>query len=147
MLLYPGVMCKAQEELDNVVGRSRPPSFEDKTSLPYVYALVQEVLRWRPVTPLGAFTCFLSPDGSDSSPLSTHKAAPHRSTEVLCSLTARGAELTSAVYRTIGTKDSSSRREQSSSLTYGRSTATRTSFPTTMCSDPRGFLTRPMKMP
>ena len=83
MILYPDVMCKAQEELDNVVGRSRPPSFEDKTSLPYICAVVQEVLRWRPVAPLGVFTYFLSPDGSDSSQLSTHKAVPHRSTEVL----------------------------------------------------------------
>lgn len=86
MLLYPDVMRKAQDELDNVVGRSRPPSFEDKTGLPYIRAVVQEVLRWRPVVPLGALTCFLSSDGSDSSQLSTHKAVPHRSTEVLCPL-------------------------------------------------------------
>ena len=55
MLLYPDVMRKAQDELDTVVGRSRPPAFEDKKGLPYIRAIVQEVLRWRPVGPLGAF--------------------------------------------------------------------------------------------
>ena len=86
MLLYPDVMRKAQDELDNVVGRSRPPSFEDKSSLPYISAVVQEVLRWRPVVPLGEFTCFIVPDSANSNQLSIHKAVPHRSTEVLCPL-------------------------------------------------------------
>jgi cytochrome P450 len=53
MRLYPNVMKKAQAEIDAVVGRERLPSFEDRDQLPYVRAVVKEVLRWRPVAPLG----------------------------------------------------------------------------------------------
>ena len=53
MVLYPDVVRKAQEELDIVVGQDRLPELSDKTSLPYVCAVVKEVLRWYPVTPLG----------------------------------------------------------------------------------------------
>ena len=53
MVLYPDVVCKAQEELDIVVGQDRLPDFPDKDSLPYVCAIVKEVLRWYPLTPLG----------------------------------------------------------------------------------------------
>jgi hypothetical protein len=52
MVLYPEVMRKAQEELDRVVGQDRLPSFSDKPALPYICAVIQEVLRWAPVTPL-----------------------------------------------------------------------------------------------
>ncbi|KAI0820142.1 cytochrome P450 [Trametes gibbosa] len=52
MLLYPEVQRKAQAEVDRVVGRDRLPDFSDEPFLPYVSAIVKEVLRWRPVTPL-----------------------------------------------------------------------------------------------
>lgn len=39
------VLKKAQEELDRVVGRERLPNFNDRESLPYVNALVEEVYR------------------------------------------------------------------------------------------------------
>ena len=54
MVLYPDVMRKAQHELDTVVGGSRLPTFDDALNLPYVRAIVMEVLRWRPVGPLGS---------------------------------------------------------------------------------------------
>ncbi|KAH9964980.1 hypothetical protein BC827DRAFT_1153899 [Russula dissimulans] len=47
-------------ELDAVVGRTRLPSFADYAHLPYIHAMVKEVLRWRPADPV---------------------AFPHRSTE------------------------------------------------------------------
>ncbi|KAF7334612.1 hypothetical protein MVEN_02291300 [Mycena venus] len=53
MLLYPDTQKMAQLEIDSVVGRDRLPTFEDKPTLPYITALVNEVLRWRPVAPLG----------------------------------------------------------------------------------------------
>ena len=53
MTLYPEVMVKAQEQIDAVVGRDRVPSFADQERLPYVGAIVKEVLRWRPVGPMG----------------------------------------------------------------------------------------------
>ncbi|TFK80623.1 cytochrome P450 [Polyporus arcularius HHB13444] len=52
MLLFPDTMQKAQAELDAVIGRDRIPTFEDHKDLPYIRALVKEVLRWRPVGPL-----------------------------------------------------------------------------------------------
>ena len=39
----------AQSELDQVVGRGRLPSPEDEGDLPYVRAVIEEVLRWRPI--------------------------------------------------------------------------------------------------
>ncbi|KAF8525402.1 cytochrome P450, partial [Gautieria morchelliformis] len=53
MRLFPEVQRKAQEELDEVVGLSRLPEYEDGENLPYINALCKEVLRWHPVTPLG----------------------------------------------------------------------------------------------
>jgi hypothetical protein len=36
------------------------PTLDDRLELPYVDALVKEVFRWQPVTPLGTLDC--SPD-------------------------------------------------------------------------------------
>ncbi|KAM6490937.1 Cytochrome P450 [Amanita muscaria] len=54
MTLHTHAQKKAQEEIDNVVGSYRLPSYEDRPSLPYVEALYREVHRWRPVLPNGA---------------------------------------------------------------------------------------------
>ncbi|KAG1723174.1 cytochrome P450, partial [Suillus paluster] len=51
MTLYPDVQKKAQAEIDAVVGPDRLPSFADRESLPYIEALVKEVLRWNAVVP------------------------------------------------------------------------------------------------
>lgn len=53
MILHPGVQKKAQEEIDKVIGHDRLPSFSDRDSLPYIDAIVKEVLRWHPVAPMG----------------------------------------------------------------------------------------------
>ena len=53
MLHFPEVMKKAQAELDAVVGPERMPDFGDKQNLPYISAVVNESLRWRPVAVLG----------------------------------------------------------------------------------------------
>ncbi|KAG8777053.1 hypothetical protein FRC12_000568 [Ceratobasidium sp. 428] len=53
MLLFPNVQRKAQEEIDSVIGPDRLPAMEDRSRLPYVGRLIQEVLRWRPIFPLG----------------------------------------------------------------------------------------------
>ena len=55
MTLFPDVQKKAQAEIDAVVGNDRLPSFSDRTQLPYIEALVMEVLRWHVVAPLGQF--------------------------------------------------------------------------------------------
>ena len=56
MALHPGVQRKAQSQIDRVVGVNRLPTFDDIESLPYVAAIVKELLRWQPVTPLGAIS-------------------------------------------------------------------------------------------
>lgn len=55
MLLYPEVQQRAQKEIDSVVGVDRLPDFKDRQYLPYVDALLKEVLRWHSPTPLGLF--------------------------------------------------------------------------------------------
>lgn len=52
MVLYPDAQRKAQEEIDRVIGCDRLPEFRDRSTLPYVEAIVFETLRWHPVTPL-----------------------------------------------------------------------------------------------
>ncbi|KAF8263089.1 cytochrome P450 [Lactarius quietus] len=52
VLAYPDIAERIQEELDNVVGRDRLPTFDDERSLPYLGAFIKEVTRWRPVLPL-----------------------------------------------------------------------------------------------
>jgi len=49
MMAHPEFQKRAQDQLDNVVGRSRTPTFADAPNLPYIQALVKESLRWRPV--------------------------------------------------------------------------------------------------
>ncbi|KAH8987301.1 cytochrome P450 [Lactarius akahatsu] len=53
LLLYPDVQTRAQAEIDQVIGRSRLPTFSDRPNLPYVDAICKELLRWRLVLPLG----------------------------------------------------------------------------------------------
>ncbi|KAJ7477078.1 cytochrome P450 [Mycena galericulata] len=53
MALYPAVQAKAQREIDAVVGDDRLPTFADREELPFVNALVKEVLRWHTSVPTG----------------------------------------------------------------------------------------------
>ena len=61
MTLYPEVQRKAQDEIDSVVGNSRLPDYSDQDTLPYIQAVLKEVLRWHPVTPLSMFLVFVAP--------------------------------------------------------------------------------------
>lgn len=56
MVLYPEVQERAQAELDALLaGEHRLPDFKDREQgkTPYLEAVVSEILRWNPVTPLG----------------------------------------------------------------------------------------------
>ncbi|KAH6971284.1 cytochrome P450 [Ilyonectria destructans] len=53
MILHPEVQEKGQKAVDEVVGRDRLPTFEDRPQLRYVDYIVQETLRWCPVSPIG----------------------------------------------------------------------------------------------
>ena len=52
MALYPEVQRKAQAEVDEVIGGDRLPILSDRGTLPFVEAIVLELLRWQPITPL-----------------------------------------------------------------------------------------------
>ena len=59
MINYPEVQEKAQAEIDRVIGRSRLPTYSDRESLPYIYAIYKEVLRWHTVVPQGNTSVFV----------------------------------------------------------------------------------------
>ncbi|KAH9847428.1 cytochrome P450 [Lenzites betulinus] len=53
MVRFPEVQRKAQQELDAIIGPDRLPEFADKEALPYINAVMKEVIRWHSVVPLG----------------------------------------------------------------------------------------------
>ncbi|KAJ6535982.1 cytochrome P450 [Mycena vulgaris] len=53
MVQNPEIQRKAQEAIDLVTEGKRIPDFSDLGSLPYIDAILNEVLRWNPVVPLG----------------------------------------------------------------------------------------------
>ena len=56
MVKNPRIWKRAQAEIDAIVGTDRLPEFDDRSSLPYVDAILRETWRWQPPTPLGATT-------------------------------------------------------------------------------------------
>lgn len=52
MVTNPDIQRKAHEEIDRVIG-SELPGLGDIERLPYIRAIIKEVLRWRPAAPLG----------------------------------------------------------------------------------------------
>ncbi|KAK2757315.1 hypothetical protein FQN54_004829 [Arachnomyces sp. PD_36] len=54
MLCYPATFKKAREEVDRVCGGGvdRLPVLADMDQMPYICAMIKEVLRWRPLFPL-----------------------------------------------------------------------------------------------
>ena len=80
MVNFPEAQCKAQEELDRVL-QGRLPQLSDEADLPYITAVAKEVLRWQPVTPLGAFplvNLYWRPDHSNGA---STPGVPHVVTE------------------------------------------------------------------
>ncbi|KAG6359028.1 hypothetical protein INS49_012548 [Diaporthe citri] len=57
MLLNPEAQRRAHKELDRVIGRERVPTFDDVPKLPYLRATMMEVMRIRPVDPVGLPHC------------------------------------------------------------------------------------------
>ncbi|KAH7923263.1 cytochrome P450 [Leucogyrophana mollusca] len=53
MTLHSDVQERARAEIHAVLGSNELPAFEHRASLPYVEAVLREVLRWHPVVPLG----------------------------------------------------------------------------------------------
>jgi cytochrome P450 len=56
MTMYPDVLKRGQAAVDAAVGRDRLPMLADEAAgIPYITAIVREVLRWKPIAPLGKF--------------------------------------------------------------------------------------------
>ncbi|KAG1830311.1 cytochrome P450 [Suillus variegatus] len=53
MVLHPDVQAWARAEIDQVVRPDTMPCLDDRVSLPYLDAILHEVMRWYPVTPIG----------------------------------------------------------------------------------------------
>ncbi|THU75931.1 cytochrome P450 [Dendrothele bispora CBS 962.96] len=62
MIAYPETQKRAQAELDAVIGRDRIPIFADRDRLPYICAMIKEILRWHPVDPVGLPHCSIEDD-------------------------------------------------------------------------------------
>ncbi|KAG2046890.1 cytochrome P450 [Suillus hirtellus] len=53
MMLHPDIQSRARAEIDQAVGHDSMPRLDDRASLPYLDAILREVLRWHPPAPLG----------------------------------------------------------------------------------------------
>lgn len=73
MITWPEVQIKVQEELDKVIGRSRLPTWQDRSVLPYTEAVLLEIHRYASLVPLSAlhYTMATSTLGSYVIPKST----------------------------------------------------------------------------
>lgn len=64
LLLHPQIFHQTRNLLDQTIGRDRLPSLEDRDNpnLIYIEYILQEILRWRPLSPLGVPHKSLSDD-------------------------------------------------------------------------------------
>ncbi|KAG1792663.1 cytochrome P450 [Suillus plorans] len=53
MVLYPDVQARARAEIDQALKHDKMPCPDDRASMPYLDAILREVLRWYPIAPLG----------------------------------------------------------------------------------------------
>ncbi|XP_071944064.1 cytochrome P450 2U1-like [Antedon mediterranea] len=53
LALYPEIQTKVHEEIISACGGNKPPTYKDQTKLVYSEAVMMEVIRIRPVVPLG----------------------------------------------------------------------------------------------
>lgn len=57
MSIRPDIATRVQAEIDAAIGRDRLPTLHDREVLPYTDAVLQEVIRFYPVFPLGLEHC------------------------------------------------------------------------------------------
>ncbi|GAA6111812.1 cytochrome P450 2M1-like isoform X1, partial [Tachysurus ichikawai] len=52
MMKHPDIQARVQREIDEVVGRDRSPSIDDRQNMPYTDAVIHEVQRTLDITPI-----------------------------------------------------------------------------------------------
>ncbi|GBN78955.1 hypothetical protein AVEN_85547-1 [Araneus ventricosus] len=50
--VHQDVQKKVQEEIDNVIGTDRLPSWDERDKMPYTEATIMELMRWRTIVPI-----------------------------------------------------------------------------------------------
>ena len=68
MALHPDVQKRAQAEVDDEVGRNQVAEYAQLENVPYLFAVMKEVLRFAPVGPLGVFSPHCTTDTHSSLP-------------------------------------------------------------------------------
>ena len=53
MIEHPGILKRVTKEIDEVIGQDRLPCISDRGSMPYIEAVLTEVIRFGSVVPVG----------------------------------------------------------------------------------------------